>query len=179
MTGARKRRHESARRKSDSGFTLIEMLVVVVIIGVLAAVAVYAYTRHVQSSRYVDAKEMLKLIQAREELYFQRHGVFLSATEHPTMADNFNAKAWAPPNNHAFRTLKVRPQQTATRFSYRVAAFAAGATPDATSTALGIDSSAPWYYACARADVKGDGSPYMEMCVTSQPTPLRVTNEGQ
>ncbi len=52
------------------GFTLIEIMIVVAIIGILSAIAFPAYQQYVRKSRRVDAKNAVLDMAAREERYF-------------------------------------------------------------------------------------------------------------
>lgn len=52
------------------GFTLIELMVVVAIVGILAAVGYPAYTEHIRQSRRVDAQTaLMELVQFMERHY--------------------------------------------------------------------------------------------------------------
>ena len=56
-------------KRSQGGFTLIEVMIVVVIVGILAAVAYPAYTSHVQRSRRADAVKLLTAVSQAPERY--------------------------------------------------------------------------------------------------------------
>ena len=56
------------------GFTLIEVLVVVLIIGILAAVALPQYQRAVEKSRLSEAISNMRTIQNNVKMYILEHG---------------------------------------------------------------------------------------------------------
>jgi type IV pilus assembly protein PilE len=65
---------------SSKGFTLIELMIVVVIIGILAAVAIPAYFNHVLRSRQSDAYHNLLDIKAAQEIYYSLENEYFIPT---------------------------------------------------------------------------------------------------
>jgi len=61
---------KQSARKSQAGFTLVELMIVVVIIAVLSMVAIPAYNDSVNKGRRADAKSTLTTLAAKEEQFF-------------------------------------------------------------------------------------------------------------
>ena len=62
--------------KSKTGITLIELLIVVVIVKILAAIAVPMYTSYMQRARRVDAKTALEQLRASQEMMRAERGSY-------------------------------------------------------------------------------------------------------
>ncbi len=70
--------------KNKQAFTLIEMLVVVLVIGILAAIALPQYQKAVLKSRYSSLMPIGKAVAQGNELYYMEHGSYASV---PTQLD--------------------------------------------------------------------------------------------
>jgi type II secretion system protein G len=74
--------------KSRSGFTIVELLIVIVVIGILAAIVIVAYTgvqgRAQDAQRQTDIKTIVKAL----EVYKLNNGVY------PTQNSTPNASGW-------------------------------------------------------------------------------------
>lgn len=62
------------------GFTLLEMMIVIVIIGILATLAVYQFAGPRSAALEKEVKANLKLIAAAERIYRMEVGTFINAT---------------------------------------------------------------------------------------------------
>lgn len=63
----------------SGGFNLTELMIVVLIIGILAAIAVPSYVRTQERARVQEAIVALKLIRAGEEIYQGEYGGYYGA----------------------------------------------------------------------------------------------------
>ena len=62
--------------KSKKGITLIELLAVILIVGILAAVAIPSYTGYMQRARRADAKTALEQVRAAQEMWRAERGCY-------------------------------------------------------------------------------------------------------
>lgn len=74
--------------KLQKGFTLIELMIVVTIIGILAAVAVPAYSDYVTRGKLIEATAALSDGRVKMEQYFQDNRTYVGGTC-PTATTNF------------------------------------------------------------------------------------------
>lgn len=68
------------RRARARAFTLIELMIVVVIMGVLATLAIYSMSGYIQNSKTAEAREVLLSIMAGQEAYKGEVGSYLDVT---------------------------------------------------------------------------------------------------
>lgn len=107
----------SPRGRAAPGFTLVELMIVVVIVGILAAVAYPSYQEHVRKSRRADcATVIVSLANAMERRYStSTPASYLAATQIPA---GFNTCPTNPVAGGAFYNITM-PVATATTFEIR------------------------------------------------------------
>jgi type IV pilus assembly protein PilA len=130
--------------KSKKGFTLIELMIVVAIIGILAAIAIPNFIRFQLKAKTSEGKVNIAAIRTAEEAYFSEFGVYVTGTLSPTnfggttktnFADNggFGTVGWAPEGQVYFNYEVV----TSTNRTAYVAAAAADIDGNGTGQAWG------------------------------------------
>ena len=163
------------RTRPRSGFSLIELMIVVVITGILAAIAIPTFGTYIQKSRTSEAVDFLGVIKLRQEAYRAEFGQYFACNGKvgpgDLVASDFvpgttstrknGATFPFPTDNACFNTIGAKPGG-AVRFGY---AWAAGLPSNISSAGLGGDpynlDAAPDHYFVAQAvtDLDGDGTP--------------------
>jgi len=77
------------------GFTLIELMIVVAIIGILAAIAIPNFLRFQLKAKSSEGKTNLAAIRTAEESYYSEFGLYVSALASPATIDNNLKKAFS------------------------------------------------------------------------------------
>ncbi|MGD8170861.1 pilin [Vibrio sp. TRT 21S02] len=72
---------QTKQTRKQKGFTLIELMIVVAIIGVLSAIAVPAYQNYVAKSEAASGLATLKSMMTPAELYIQENGDFAATDQ--------------------------------------------------------------------------------------------------
>lgn len=114
--------------RNKKGFTLIELMIVVAIIGILAAIAIPNFLKFQAKSKQSEAKTNLKGVYTAETGYFGEQNSY----------GTFSAVNWAPVGTSRYRyTLNSAPNANDEGNTTTVTAFDAWVkTPDQTTNAF-------------------------------------------
>jgi type IV pilus assembly protein PilE len=73
-------------KQAQRGFTLIELMIAVVVVGILSAIAIPSYRIYVQKAERGAAKAAMLNIAQTQERYFTNNGTYLAIAALPTAA---------------------------------------------------------------------------------------------
>ena len=92
MTGLRPTRQSARGRCCCAGFTLVEILIVVIILGILAAIVIPKFSDATDQARDSQLRKDLRTVRTQLELYKVQHGNNYPANADGDDADTFGAQ---------------------------------------------------------------------------------------
>ncbi len=144
--------------RSQRGFTLVELMMVVVILGTLSVVAMMGFRQFTRRARASEAYTMISEVRLREEQYKAEFGQYAAAALHPAAVPPPEGAGWGVVPPADWTAVGARPDGV-THFQYEVLT---GAPGEALPGGIPWDPDPPnefWFVVHAQADLDDDGTP--------------------
>jgi type IV pilus assembly protein PilE len=118
-------------------FTLIELMIVVVIIGILASIALPNFTKMVEKAKAEQAATYLRVIRTGEKIYWANNSTYIRCDNAAEIKANLNAEVTT--ENYAFKVAAgTGPGEDISN------SFLATATRNADSTTITLNQDGAW-----------------------------------
>lgn len=164
------------RSRGQSGFTLVELMVVVTIVGVLATIATVSFQRYVFSSKITEAQSMIQSIRVAQESWKAANGSYFNVSEELDQYYPAGTPGTAKRNfwRNSGSELEARWRLLnptvpgPVMFSYSVVAGAPGEAMPKPNLPGAVDFNIPadqWYVIEAKGDPNGNGT--FAMCASA------------
>ncbi len=145
--------------RNSRAFTLIELMIVVAIVAILAAIAVPSYMKFQAKAKTAEATNNLAVIRAGEETYRAENDAYLACAATPASVPTGTTAAWTGGGSADFEKIGFVPDGDV-RYQYKVTV------------------SSLTYTATATGDVDGDSTNAIYQLTSANPKPV-LTNPGE
>lgn len=167
------------------GFTLIELMIVVVIVGVLSVLAITGYRKYIYAARNTEAIQFLGACRTAQETYFQSFGQYAGDSNnwsaHPAIVPTENAQRWDDPAMPNEWVALGVSSPNFVWFQYQVRAGAADDAPPNPPFLPGMPNypqNRPWYWIQALGDFNGNNI-LSTFEATSSKAEIFIINENE
>ena len=146
--------------KKKQGFTVTELMIAVVIMGVLAALAIPSFTSYIYKARVTEATTFLGEIKQRQESYRSEFGEYCAidgddwGSYNPSTIPGIDPEVWTA--TAGWQQLGASPDGPI-RFQY---ATVAGAPADSAPANTNLDINDYWFAARAQGDLDEDSTTF-------------------
>lgn len=107
-----------ALTRKQQGFTIVELLIVIVVIGILAALVITTFTGIQQKARNTERTTDIKALHGQVEAYYAQNG------KYPTL-DNMNDSTWRGTNMKGLDQEALKDPKNSSGTPYNLASAAA------------------------------------------------------
>jgi prepilin-type N-terminal cleavage/methylation domain-containing protein len=184
-------------RRREIGFTLIELMIVVTIIGVLAVVAGTAYRRYMDNGRTTEAYAMLAEIRNKEEAYRAEYSTYAGWSGGSEASSNGLPKVDSDPCSTGgsaepcpksigtagswlkWAGLGINPGKSALQCGYVLNTNLDGTAGTLGTAILNGSTATPWWYAVAICDNDGKSTTNATFTTASTTSSISAQNEHQ
>ncbi|HEX3760292.1 MAG TPA: type II secretion system protein [Kofleriaceae bacterium] len=182
-------------RCREAGFTLLEMLVTVAVIGILAAIAIPSFFGETRKARAIaEVTPMFNDLRIRMEQYVQEHGVYPDTQGegglYPIANPDGALHALQPlPGNWTALNIRISgADEVRCGYTWVTSRSNNGATGPTAGNVGGIAQAAPfvfvaptndWYYLLAKCRMDPSHTDYSYYLTSSLDSTIAKSNEGQ
>jgi prepilin-type N-terminal cleavage/methylation domain-containing protein len=176
------------RKRLKGGFTLVELAVVVVIVGVLSVIAVVGYRKIVMRGKLAEATHVIGAIRIAQEDHKSEKGYYAdigATTFCPQAGDGTKKTQWNPACNGGTSPWSLLPVHVAdpVLFGYKTSGGSTGFA-DKYSTSGWVNYSSqptdrPWYQIYAEADIDPGSTAKTQFVTTNGTNQIFSQNEGE